>query len=458
MPAKEKKYETSNAISYKSRSNMTSHSSPFTENNKSSHSYILDPQKPHIPPSDPTSLSRDKPILVIERPKKTHRSPEIAKTYKSDDKPIGNRSNINSMDLSFPMFYSQLDLIKDHITQKNERLSNVYGKARDKIKARSSGLISKNFILFKKIGLKTKEFNGKNSGSTAGLACISKKMQGFFNDLSWFNDEKTKNHGFFLEKHEFFKGFFEGIIENMKKSDFFIENLKNMLFLFFFFFLCLYSVALPLDVAYQLLPSSWFIMDIFFVVILIAKLIYKLIIESKKPDYLKKNTINWVISNIIEFLLILTAFSYIFHINDLYSLCFSVFAIYELTIYMNKNMRNMKIFNIFLIFLFFLIFHNLACLWEVLINSGVFIKSNWIERHDLEGIDEFTRYLNVFNYITTVPFYKEYNSNVLEQIFYIFNSILAFIAISYGFIRANKVFLENYEKTYKNQYIYCIFI
>ena len=353
------------------------------------------------------------------------------------------------------MFYSQIDekkLAKDEIKDDNMRISGVYAKNRKKMT--NSGLISKNARLFRKIDKKK-----ENSGV---LCCFNKKIQVFINDLSFFqegfseNDEKIsvirRIQRFFKEKSSFLQKKLFFFLREICEEKMIKIGISRIFSLFFVGFLAFYLVFLPINVAYKDFPKGFLILDVIFLVLLIAQAFFKLDLSR-----IRERTLFSLIKyeNFLSFLRISAFFSYLLNICDFFSIFFLIFSFEEFSLFLAFYRKNLKIYGVFLIFYMFLLINSLVCLWEILVNVT---KNGWFERHNLVNLDFPTKYLISFNYIINLPFYKEFNTNRLEQIFAIFCSFLAFSSLFFMAISFNQIYQEINKEKRKKWYFFRFFL
>ena len=436
------KYDTSNAISYKSRSNQTSHSSPFSDN-KSSRSFVKD--------NDHINILANQTVSLIERVK-TSRSVGMPKTFRSDEpyEKIRENSN-NELNVSFPMFFSQLELIKkDQVIDNKEksRPSGFYAKARNRLKSKNSQLISKNVILFRKMRSKTET-------PIDFLGALAKRLQLFINDVSFYQEgfpEKSKPFSCAQKIKKFFVSLPEklGFLFTKKDHNLPLDQLiKQSFHMFFFVLLAFYTITLPINVAFKILPSQFIILDVIFLGIMGVNWILSLNVQ-KKPiiDYRK----------IFSLFRMATFFSYIFSINDFFSLCFLLFSLEEIRFILDSPKIKPQLFWLLSLFQGFFLFNSLSCIWVTIGNMYFFTEINWYERHNLQTITPFAKYLNIFNYIMTLPFSKEYNGSIFEQIFSIIVSFLAIFMVMQTGISFSRILRENIQKQTQNQYFIHIFL
>lgn len=464
---KNAKYETSNAISYKSKSNQTSHSSPFS--NKSSKSFINQ--------NDPINLA-NKSAYIIERDPnnfnffKSARVPRIAKSIKSDEpleKLFENYSN-RELSMSFPMFFSQFDLRNqgDQVidsdknrecaefyeqSPKTQRLSSVYAKARNKMKIKNNGIISKNVIFFKKYHKKQEELQAIAGYSLLNNA-IAKRLQLFVNDAAFYQEgllEKHTKPQFSAEKliktlfsmvfataFTKIKGilcFFSWKNLDLRKNYQSLNNITTV-------FIVVYAIILPLNLGFNLLPSHFLAIDIIMLALLAIRLYHKKT-EKKLIDY-------------CSFLQIVSVFSYIFTINSLLSLFFVVLSFKELRNLFFARFHSPKL-EISLIISFFqciLLANAMVCLWILVQNYYSSSETAWMSRQQLMFLGKDAKYLAIFNFVLTSPFSKDYNGLILEQLFGIFASFAWLALLLSEILNISHVFYQIKQEKIKKEYVF----
>jgi len=451
---KSDKYDTSNAISYKSKSNPTSHSSPFSDH-KSSHSFINN----NFNNNDHINLVQNQLPSLIERgPKsKSSRSGFITKTYRSDEPYEKRRDNSNNeINISFPMFYSQLELMKKDQVIDNEmkmRPSGFYAKARNRLNMKNSQLISKNFMMFGKM-------KQKNEVYVDFLGTMSKRLQLFINDLSFYHEgypDQAKNITF---KEKIRRHFVNFIKLRKEKIEFnlaeylnqpIITLTKKSFKLVFLILLAFYTIALPINVAFKALPQTFISLDVIFLGIMAVQLFSNVCLAKNNNEIV--NYKNW-----IDFLRIITFLSYVISINDFFSLCFLLFSFEEIAYFLNFPKLKINFFWLLALLQGFFLFNSLSCLWVVIVNNYNFSEQTWFERHDLQNLNFFGKYLNIFNYILTLTFAKEYNGIIYEQIFAIITSFLTIFMILYIGITFSRIYNENMQKNLKKELLFLIIL
>lgn len=435
------KYDTSNAISYKSRSNQTSHSSPFSDN-KSSRSFVKD--------NDPINILANQTVSLIERVK-TSRSVGQPKTFRSDEPYEKVRENSNNeLNVSFPMFFSQLELLKkDQVIDNKEksRPSGFYAKARNRLKSKNSQLISKNVILFRKMKSKTE-------APIDFLGALAKRLQLFINDVSFYQEGFPEKSQTFSCPGKIKNFFIRCLIKLQEKMGFlFSKNLNNLAFdqslkkmfqMLFFVLVYVYTIILPINVAFKILPSLCVILDVIFLGIMCINWIFCL-------NFKQKAIINY--SKLFSLFRIATFVSYIFSINDFFSLCFLFFSLEEIRFFLDSPKIKPQLFWVVSLFQGFFFFNSFSCIWVTIGNVYFFTEVNWYERHNLNSVTPFAKYLNIFNYIMTLPFSKEYNGIIFEQIFSIIVSFLTIFMVMHIGISFSRNLRENIQNHTQNQYL-----
>lgn len=371
--------------------------------------------------------------------------------YKSDDQLENPQAKSNNEIIdSFPMFYSQFETMKlDQITdnfKKARPASSIYVKARNRMNNKNSGIISKNFLFFKKNKQKNNEdFSGEF------LYTLANRIQLFMKDSSFFQEGmpivinkitlRGKFFNYFKSFQYFFRDKLKGLIREIKSQSIIIV-LSNSFESIFLSFLCFYLIALPINVAFKFIPTNFMILDIIFTCLLVIKIFmrYNLLKNDKKI---------LTFDTILLILKFLTYFSYLFALNDILSLCFLLFSCGEVDKILKYFEKKIKFYFLLLAFQAFLLFNSLTCIWIIIENSSNVQENQWLERHNLQYLDKFGKYINIFNYILNLPFAKEFNDLLFEQIFSIFATFLSFSLILYLAINSNYVYHKKMQRKFK---------
>ena len=215
--------------------------------------------------------------------------------------------------------------------------------------------------------------------------------------------------------------------------------------------LAFYTIALPINVAFKALPQTFISLDVIFLGIMAVQLFSNVCLAKNNNEIV--NYKNW-----IDFLRIITFLSYVISINDFFSLCFLLFSFEEIAYFLNFPKLKINFFWLLALLQGFFLFNSLSCLWVVIVNNYNFSEQTWFERHDLQNLNFFGKYLNIFNYILTLTFAKEYNGIIYEQIFAIITSFLTIFMILYIGITFSRIYNENMQKNLKKELLFLIIL